>query len=183
MFSVVIATNDSERPLVPTLAALVAGAVAGIVREVIVADAGSRDETRKIADIAGCRVFSSSEPLGARLAAAAASARAPWLMFLEPGLVPEATWIDETTRFAESTDLLGRPRAAAFATRSGGLAMRVRRAVGGWPGPRQGLMLPKLLYDEVGGHRGAGDAHFDLLRRIGRRRLVTLRTAALDAPQ
>ena len=55
MFSIIIATHDSERALVPTLAALVPGATAGIVREVIVADGGSRDETEQVADIAGCR--------------------------------------------------------------------------------------------------------------------------------
>src|SRR5262249_4959174 len=145
MFSVVIATRDSERPLVPTLAALVPGATAGIVREVIVADGDSRDETREVADIAGCRILSSSEPLGARLAAAAKTARAPWLMFLEPGVVPEATWIDETTRFTESTDLLARPRAATFAGRPGGFGGLARRLAGSRPGARRGLMLPKLL--------------------------------------
>ena len=45
MLSVVIATQESERTLVPTLSALVPGVVAGMVREVIVADAGSRDAT------------------------------------------------------------------------------------------------------------------------------------------
>ncbi len=55
MISVVIATHESERLLVPTLAALVPGALAGVVREVIVADAGSRDDTAKVADVAGCR--------------------------------------------------------------------------------------------------------------------------------
>ena len=59
MFSIIIATHDSERALVPTLAALVPGATAGIVREVIVADGGSRDETEQVADIAGCRFLSS----------------------------------------------------------------------------------------------------------------------------
>ena len=60
MLSVVIATHDSERALLPTLAALVAGAAAGVVREVIIADAGSRDATAAIADGAGCRVLISS---------------------------------------------------------------------------------------------------------------------------
>ena len=64
MFSIIIPTHDSERALVPTLAALVPGATAGIVREVIVADGGSRDETEQVADIAGCRVSSSrTKPL------------------------------------------------------------------------------------------------------------------------
>ncbi len=38
MLSVIIPTHDSERPLVHTLVALVPGATAGVVREVIVAD-------------------------------------------------------------------------------------------------------------------------------------------------
>ena len=61
MLSVVIATHNSERALLPTLAALVQGAAAGIVREVIVADAGSRDATTAIADGAGCRVLVSAQ--------------------------------------------------------------------------------------------------------------------------
>ena len=51
MLSVIIATKDSERPLVLTLAALVPGAMAGIVREVIVADAGSGDATARVAHL------------------------------------------------------------------------------------------------------------------------------------
>ena len=85
MFSIIIPTNDSERALVPTLAALVPGATAGIVREAIVADGGSRDDTEKIADIAGCRFLVSRQPTGARLKAAAQSARGDWLMFIRPG--------------------------------------------------------------------------------------------------
>ncbi len=68
MISVVIPTHESERLLVPTLAALVPGALAGVVREVIVADAGSRDDTAKVADVAGCRFETVPGPLGARRA-------------------------------------------------------------------------------------------------------------------
>ena len=96
MISVIITTHESERTLVPMLAALVPGVVAGIVREVIVADAGSRDETEKVADVAGCRFIVMPGPLGARLKAAAEAARAPWLMFLRTGTVPNSGWIDET---------------------------------------------------------------------------------------
>src|SRR5580700_2007291 len=75
MLSVVIATENAERTLVPTLAALVPGATAGIVREVIVADAGSSDATALIADAAGCRIDVTLAPLGHRLRQAAARAR------------------------------------------------------------------------------------------------------------
>src|SRR5215207_4869467 len=104
MLSVIIATHESERPLVRTLAALVPGAAAGVVREVIVTDAQSRDATVEVADIAGCRVLVASDLLGARLSAAAASARGPWLMFLRPGVILDATWIDETARFMDDNE-------------------------------------------------------------------------------
>src|SRR4051794_13129654 len=84
MISVVIFTRDSEVLLASTLAALVPGAVAGLVREVIVADGGSTDGTATVADVAGCQFFASTEPLGARLSTAAAMARAEWLLFLRP---------------------------------------------------------------------------------------------------
>ena len=85
MLSVIIPTRDSERLLVHTLVALVPGATAGVVREVIVADGGSRDETEQVADIAGCVFLSSGQSLGARLKAAAERARGDWLMFLSAG--------------------------------------------------------------------------------------------------
>ena len=175
MFSVIVATHDSERALVPTLAALVPGATAGIVREVVVADGGSRDETGQVADIAGCRFLSSAEPLGARLRAAAATARGEWLMFVRPGMVPGVSWGDETIAFAQRVN--GRPQAAVFAAEINGLLARLSRMVASLPRPEQGLILPRTLYDELGGHRpNIDDPEADLLRRIGRGRLTTLRT-------
>jgi len=174
MFSVIIATHDSERALVPTLAALVPGATAGIVREVIVADGGSRDETEQVADIAGCRFLSSAEPLGSRLNAAAATSRGEWLMFLRPGIVPGSSWIDETIAFVQQA---ADRRAAAFAMEIDGVLAWLNRAFSALPRAEQGLILRRSFYDELGGHRAdAADAETALLRRIGRRRLATLRT-------
>ena len=118
MLSAIIATHESERTLVPTLAALVPGATAGLLGEVIVADAGSRDATAEVADIAGCRFMASNEPLGARLkAAAAASTRTPWLMFLRAGCVPEPGWIAAADRFIEATDRLDDAPAPPYSAR------------------------------------------------------------------
>ena len=99
MLSVVIATHDSERLLVRTLAALVPGATAGLITEVVVADAGSRDDTAAVADIAGCNFLVAEGSLGKRLAAAAAAARAPWLLFLRPGIILDAPWVGEARGF------------------------------------------------------------------------------------
>jgi glycosyltransferase involved in cell wall biosynthesis len=186
MLSVVIATHDSERALLPTLAALVAGAAAGLVREVIVADAGSRDATAAIADGAGCRVLTSTQARGARLKAAAEAARASWLLFLRPGIVLDATWVDESRRFIDEAELRECTgtyaavfRAAAFRpTLLEALAL-LRAALGARPNASQGLVIFRTLYDALGGHRDVDEPERDLIRRLGRRRLILLRTGAV----
>jgi glycosyltransferase involved in cell wall biosynthesis len=196
MLSVIIATHECEHALALTLAALVAGAAEGVIREVIVADAESHDHTAAVADIAGCRLLVSPESVGVRLKAAIAGARAPWLMILRPGVVLDATWIGEVTGFmAESEGGAGRAaHAAVFRAarrREGGAAAMlmeafalIREAFGGWPQPDQGLVIPQTLYHQIGGYRT--DVVFpenDLLRRLGRRRIVTLRCAVNLSPR
>jgi glycosyltransferase involved in cell wall biosynthesis len=193
MLSVVIATENAERILVPTLAALVPGATAGIVREVIVADAGSSDATAMIADAAGCRIDVMAAPLGRRLRQAAASARAAWLLFLPPGAVPDWTWTEETRRFIEHAELGGRANARAAAFRRTGEADTLRSAIveglgliaaalGAQPRPQQGLLISKTLYERLGGHLGEdADPERRFLRRLGRRRIVMLRSRIMMA--
>ncbi|MSO68033.1 MAG: glycosyltransferase [Pseudolabrys sp.] len=188
MLSAIIATNESERSLVPTLAALVPGATAGLLSEVIVADAGSRDATAEVADVAGCRFMSSQAPLGAQLKAAAASTRTPWLLFLRAGYVPEPGWIEAANRFMEATDRLeGATRAAVF--RPPGIAdllrpglseliALLRVALGGGAKPDQGLLIAKRFYDALGGHPEGADAEMAILRKIGRRRIAMLASGA-----
>lgn len=193
MLSVIIATSDSERTLVATLAALVPGAAAGAVREVIVADAGSRDQTAAVADAAGCDVTVLAAPLAARFQAAVAAARGPWLMFLRPGVSLDATWVGEAVRFADEAELAGRADAGAAVFRPApapgsarpllleALAL-LRIATGGRPRPEQGLVISKTFYQRLGGHReGVADCEADLLRRLGRRRIAMLRSAATVA--
>jgi glycosyltransferase involved in cell wall biosynthesis len=182
MFSVIIATRDSERALVQTLAALVPGATAGVVREVIVTDGGSRDATAEVADIAGCRFISSPEPLGTRLKSAAMGARGSWLMFLRPGVVPGVSWIDDVIRFVEETERSEQQRAAAFDNGTHSFRALVRKALGFLPGADQGLIISKSFYAELGGHSTrAADPEAEVLRRIGRRRIVVLRAAGQRA--
>jgi glycosyltransferase involved in cell wall biosynthesis len=193
LLSVIIATQESEHALVPTLAALVPGALAGIVREVIIADSGSRDGTAAVADAGGCRFVVSQAPTGTRLRAGAALARAPWLLFLKPGTVPNSTWIEETGRFMQDAELAGDARAAVF--RSAGAPGRRRSVIGealallaaglgALPRPDQGLLIAKRHYDDLGGHRPDGaDCETDLIRRIGRRRIEMLRSGTVTVAQ
>ncbi|HEX2655362.1 MAG TPA: glycosyltransferase [Xanthobacteraceae bacterium] len=192
MISVVIATKDSERELLPTLAALVPGAAAGAVREVIVTDDGSRDQTHEVAEIAGCHFISMPGSLGRRLAAGANKARAPWLMFLRPGLVPDPSWVTECLRFVGQSDALGHItrtatfRAVADFDTTSSAFMEALSLLGSALGlrakPYRGLIISKRRYDQLGGHSGdRADCETELLRRLGRRQLITLRCGAMHA--
>jgi glycosyltransferase involved in cell wall biosynthesis len=189
MISVIIPTLNSERLLVPTLAMLVSGAMSGIVREVMVADGGSTDATLEVADTAGCAVLVSSAPLGGRLKAAAAAARSPWLMFLRAGTVLDATWLEETARFIEEAELSGPSGTAAVFRKSisarsaypvilEALAL-LKFGLFGRTHPDQGLLIDARFYNKIGGHREtAADPEADLLARVGRRRILMLRSGA-----
>lgn len=183
MLSVVIATLDSERPLALTLSALVPGAVNGLVSEAIVADGGSHDGTALIADAAGCTFIVIGGPLGRRLKTAAAKARAPFLLFVRPGIVLDAGWVGEARRFAERTRAAHRAavfrRDAPTQATPHELWTLLAGAFGALPRRDQGLLIARPFYDALGGHSAdAADPEDDLIRRIGRRRLVTLATAA-----
>jgi glycosyltransferase involved in cell wall biosynthesis len=188
MLSVVIPTHESERLLVPTLAALVPGAMSGLVSEVLVIDAGSKDATEEVADIAGCRFLRSDAALGARLKQAAASTRTPWLMFLRPGSIPEPGWIEACERFMEAASQIdGAARAAVF--RPPGAADLLRPAwaevmallrviAGGGARPEQGLLIARRFYDALGGHPDVVDPEAAMLKKIGRRRVAMLGAGA-----
>jgi hypothetical protein len=179
MLSVIIATLDSERPLVQTLAALVPGATAGLISEVVVADGGSRDDTAIVADVAGCRWLAGQGSPGARLKSAAAVARAPWLLFLRPGTILDGPWIGEANRFIAQPPAGARAAIFRLDTARETALARLRRllavAAGGGPRPEQGLLVSRQFYAEIGGHAApAAEPEAELLRRIGRRRTARL---------
>lgn len=196
MLSVIIATNESERALVPTLAALVPGATAGLVREVIVADPGSRDATAEVADIAGCEMLVSAAPLAERLAQAAEAARSPWLLFLAAGAVPQTGWVEETNRFIEEASRSGGADevAAVFSAVSPSLvrtsplreaATLMLQAVGLSRGASHGLLIRRDFFRRIGSDAAAQAPEADVIalivRRLGRRRIVMLRCGAVGA--
>lgn len=186
MLSVVIATLDSERALVRTLAALIPGATAGLVREVIIADGGSGDETARVADVAGCHFLAGEASLAPRLKAAAATARAPWLLFLRPGMVPDPAWVEEVRGFLECS--ARDERAAVFRPAPGAqpplqAAWSLLKAALGAPPQPLGLLIATPFYTDLGGHaETAADAEADLLGRIGRRRIALLGCGAAMTP-
>jgi glycosyltransferase involved in cell wall biosynthesis len=188
MISVIIPTSNAAALLPRSFDGLIAGVIRGIVREVIVADGGSTDATSQVADVAGCDIVVSTAPLAARLKSAAAAARGTWLLFLRPGVVLDAAWLEEVTRVVEHAVMRGTVdthvavfrRAPDAALSLGRQLFGVLAAALRGPHPDQGLLISRQCYDRVGGHRAAAaDPERDLLRRLGRRHIATLRTAAI----
>lgn len=186
-----IPTLDSERQIVPTLAALVSGAAAGIVRDVVLADGGSNDETEAIADAAGCIFLKGGEDLGQRLREGArAAVRGEWLLFLDPGGMLEEGWTREVRKFLDTVGRSGKLRAATFRLAYEGFGMRprfaeaaasARLALTGRPRAEQGLLISKTMYQQSGGHQKGANAHRRLIAKLGRMRIVKLRTRVLLA--
>jgi len=189
MISVIVPTSNAERLLPRCFDSLITAAVRGVVREVIVSDAGSTDSTLLIADGAGAHVIHSRKNRGARMADAAATAKSDWLLFLHPETALETGWEVEAESFISQAEM-ERPRAAVFRFALedfGGEARRaeakanLRTALFALPYGDQGLLIPKRLYQKLGGYRALADMEdADLVRRIGRRRLVSLRSRAIN---
>jgi hypothetical protein len=181
MLSVIIPTAGVEQPAVATLSALVPGAAAGVITEVLLVDRSADKRTiEHVADVAGCNFLGFDGSHAAALAAGAAQARAPWLMFLPAGAVLDPGWIDETVHFIQSVAASGRPRAGVFRyARSpyADVSMRDRlraiaRALVG-PLGDQGLLIARDHYRQIGGYQpNARRAESQLLRQLGRSRTM-----------
>lgn len=179
MLSVIIPTHGVEQPTVATLAALVPGAAAGVIKEVLLVDRAGTGVIERVADVAGCRFLPVEGSRAAALAAGARQARSPWLMFLHAGAVLETGWIEETTQFIQTVSASGRERAAVFrygrspyddASLRELVSLLARKVLGSRGG--QGLLIARDHYDRLGGfspHARRSEAR--LLRRLGRSRV------------
>jgi hypothetical protein len=189
MLSVIIPTEGIEQPAVATLAALVPGAAAGVVREVLLVDRAGSAVIERVADVAGCRFLASDGTRAAALAAGARQARSPWLMFLHAGAVLDGGWIEETTQFIQGVASSGRPRAGIFryarspyadTSLRDGLKFLARVIAG--PSAEQGLLIARDHYDRLGGYRlDSRRSEARLLRQLGRSSRTMLRSRIMVA--
>jgi rSAM/selenodomain-associated transferase 2 len=194
MISVIIPTLNAEAGFAAALTALVPATVEGIVREVIVIDGGSTDRTAAIADQAGANFAVRTGGRGYQLLTGARRARFPWLLFLHADTVLEPGWEREAVSFIEAVDAGRRPLAAAvfrFALDDIGMKprlleglVRLRCALLRLPYGDQGLLMPQLLYTEIGGYNPLPLMEdVDLVRRLKRRRIVMLQARAVTGAQ
>ncbi len=192
--SIVIPTLNAAGNLAATLTTLVPGVVTGLLREVIVVDGGSSDQTLEIADAAGCSIVTAERGRGAQLAAGASATRGDWIMFLHADTTLDANWEHDVAAFIERIENGERPTSAAafrFALDDLGFLPRLvetgvafRCALFRMPFGDQGLLIPKRLYDEIGGYAALPLMEdVDIVRRLGRKRTTMLRTRAITSPK
>jgi hypothetical protein len=189
MLSVIIPTNGVEQTAVATLAALVPGAAAGIIREVLLVDGASNGVIERVADVTGCRFLRFEGSRAAAMATGAGQARSPWLMFLHAGAVLESGWIEETTQFVQTVSVSGRPRAGIFRYARSPYAESsfrdnfkfVARMIAG-PSADQGLLIARDHYERLGGYAPEGRrSEARLLRQLGRSSRTLLRSRIIVA--
>lgn len=181
--TVVIPTLNAGLCLQATLDAL------GLGDEVVIADGGSTDDTLAIAAEAGARVVRAERGRGTQMAAGADAARGEWLLFLHADTVLEPGWRDEAAAF--TADAANTRVAASFRFALADPSTEARRlerwvawrvAILGLAYGDQGLLIHHAFYRALGGFRPLPLMEdVDLIRRIGRRRLMVLRSKAFTS--
>lgn len=152
MLSVVIPTLNAQ----DNLAALLTQ-VRGRADEIVVSDGGSTDQTLTIAAKSGVRIALGCKGRGWQLARGAGFASGDWLLFLHADVTLAGNWYEAVTRHMER-----HPKKAAhfrFRANAKGFAPRLVdhliwwRTLFSWqPYGDQGMLIPRALYEQVGGY-------------------------------
>lgn len=187
--SVVIPTLDAAERLGPCVAALGEGLMAGVVRELVIADGGSADGIAALAEALGARLLTAPRGRGAQLAAGARAAEGAWLLFLHADTVLAPGWAAVV-----EAHIRARPGQAGYFALSFDRGGLMPRLVAGWANLRsrlfglpygdQGLLVSRAVYDAAGGYPEIPLMEdVALARRLGRRRLTRLAGEAVTSAQ
>lgn len=155
--SIIIPALNAEADLPGCLNALVPALEANLLREVVVVDGGSEDQTRRLAEGSGANVIPSQPGRATQLIAGAEAARGDWLLFLHADTWLSRDWVERTRAHIDTN-----PESAAVFT----LAFRTDHRMGkkvaaranwrarvlGLPYGDQGLLISRKLYKEIGGY-------------------------------
>lgn len=176
--SVIIPTLNAGAALPHCLAALVEGLDTGLITELIVSDGGSEDDTFAVADAWGAEIVAGAPSRGGQLQSGCVKARGAWLLVLHADTQLMPGWS------AAVQAHLGRDKAGYFKLkfdRGGRFVARwanARARLFGLPYGDQGLLIPRRLYNHVGGFQDIALMEDVALARALRGRLVPLDAVA-----
>jgi hypothetical protein len=103
MLSVLIETLNHEEGMARTLGSLIHAVVEGAIRDVVICDQGSTDQTHYVAEHAGCHFLAKGG-----IAAGITAARGDWLLFVEPGARLIDGWIDDVRAHVQRSTMPAR---------------------------------------------------------------------------
>ena len=153
--SIVIPTLNSQNTVRKTLASLFEGIEAGIVRELIVVDGGSTDETREIVEECGGKFISSAASRGYQLKKGVNLAKGDFIFALHSDSVLEPGWSEIVKKYFNkdagyycklSFDII-HPLASMTSTWA-----NARSLIFNLPYGDQGLLIPRKLLMENGSY-------------------------------
>lgn len=177
--SVIIPTLNAAQRLPLCLAALGEGLASGYIRELVISDGGSTDDTLAIAQAAGAVVVTGAASRGGQLQRGAQAAQGAWLLFLHADTVLENGWTKPVNA------ALGTQGAYYFQLRfdADGLApwlvsgwANLRSRVLGLPYGDQGLLVDRQTYTHA-----QGFADIPLMEDVAIARALGPRLAPLPA--
>ena len=183
--SIIIPTYNSETVLPACLSSLMPGLEAGLIREVILVDGGSEDQTRRLGEGSGATVIMApAKGRAAQMRHGFEQARVDWLLFLHADTALSQDWAERA-----KAHMMDRPRqAAAFtlAYRSDHPMAKVVARRANWrsralglPYGDQGLLISRRFYQDIGGYP---DTSFmedvQIVRAVGKSRLTILSAEA-----
>lgn len=154
--SIIIPTLDAAASLPDTLARVMEGLNAGLVRELVISDGGSSDDIEALAGEVGARFIAGPAGRGGQLARGADTAQGDWLLFLHAD-----TWLPEGWSEASLQHIHANQSALVFSLsfRSVGFMPKMtsawanlRSRVFGLPYGDQALLISRTHYDSIGGY-------------------------------
>jgi len=189
--SVIIPCLNAEKGLKRTLDSLASAERSGFAPEIIIADGGSTDATRDIAEAAGARVVDSAPGRGIQLAAGSKAAKGDWFLFLHADTALEGGWASSVMVFTSNDRNRERGAVFTFALDDNSpAARRLERMVRwrnrwlGMPYGDQGLLIHRRFYRRLGGYKEIPlmeDVEF--IRRIGMSRLALFDVRAVTSAE
>jgi rSAM/selenodomain-associated transferase 2 len=189
--SVIIPTFNAADTLKSTINALNCTKKSGILLDLIVVDAHSKDDTAQIAKDLGANVITCEKGRGSQLIAGARAAKNEWFLFLHADTVLESGWDASLAVFALQKNNLARAAVFAFGLNDANSKARLLEKLVRWrnkwlglPYGDQGLLINRHFYKRLGGYKAWPIMEdVDLVRRIGMHRIVLFDVRAQTSAQ